>query len=518
MRRLPALLLALCLLLALPGCGEDAPDPTGAPEPTPTPSAAPAPTPTPAPARFSLAWDPNASLDPITGNSQVNRELIGLVWQGLYELDNDFQPQPVLARSSRVSEDGLSWTFSLAEGVSFSDGTPLTADHVAASLNAARTSAVYAARLSGVTGVTAAEGTVTVTLAAPNGNLPALLDVPVTLSAEGEPAPLGTGYYRVERDGEDGLKLGIDPFHFAASLPYPEIFLVSVTSADDRAAAFNTGRVSAAVTDYTGSYSLGYSGSFATADCPTTDLVYIGFRTIGGPCRDARVRQAAARALDRDTVAASLLASHALASALPVSPRSPEYSAAAAEQLAYDPASAAALLDEAGYALNGEDGLRYAGRTPLALTLLVNSDSEAKQGLAALLAGELEKLGVTVTVDILPWTEYQSALSAGRFDLYIGETILPGDFDLSALLTGALNYGGYDATALSELLSARQAARGEARTAAASALWDEFVKEVPFAPLCFKNRSLLVRWGMASNLQPTRANPFYRLEEWTVTR
>ncbi len=514
MRRLPALLLALCVLAGLAGCGGDPAEPTGSQPPAPTPSAAPMPTPEPVP--FSLAWDPNASLDPISGNSQVNREFIGLVWQGLYELDNDFQPRPVLARSSRVSEDGLAWTFSLAEGVFFSDGTPLTAAHAAASLSAARTSPVYSARLSAVTGVSASEDTVTVTLAAPNGNLPALLDVPIALAAEGEPAPLGTGYYRVERDGEDGLRLGTNPFHFAATLPYAQIPLVPVTSPDKRASAFNTGRVSAVVTDYTGAYALGYTGSCATADCPTTDLIYIGFQTADGPCRDVSVRQAAARVLDRETAAATLLAGHALASALPVSPRSAEYSAAAADPLSYDPDAAAALLDEAGYALNEEDGLRYRRRTPLALTLLVNSDSEAKQGVAGLLAAELEKLGIAVTVNTLPWAEYLSALAAGDFDLYIGETLLTGDFDLSALLAGSLNYGGYDASGLSALLAARQAARGEERIAAASALWEAFAREVPIAPLCFKNRTLLVRWGMASNLQPTRADPFRHIEEWTT--
>ena len=61
-----------------------------------------------------------------------------------------------------------------------------------------------------------------------------------------------------------------------------------------------------------------------------------------------------------------------------------------------------------------------------------------------------------------------------------------------------------------------KAAQGEARAQAAQALWARFVQDVPFAPVCFQRGSLLVRWGMASNLQPTRANPFYRMEEWTT--
>ena len=154
--------LCLCAFLALPGCGEV----MEPPEPSQT--VAPAPTRAPGSMRFSLGYDPAASMHPITGDSQVNQELTGLVYQGLYELDNTFTPRPVLAASGAAGEDGLVWTFTLASGVLFSDGTPLTARHAAASLNAARSSPLYSARLSGVTAVTAAdELTLTVFLSAP---------------------------------------------------------------------------------------------------------------------------------------------------------------------------------------------------------------------------------------------------------------------------------------------------------------------------------------------------------------
>ena len=124
---------ALCLCAALLLCSCEQPEP----QPTPSETLAPAPTATPQPARFSLGYDSAASLHPITGDSQVNQELTGLVYQGLYELDNTFTPQPVLAQSASVSEDGLTWTITLAGDTVFSDGTPLTAAHAAASLNRA---------------------------------------------------------------------------------------------------------------------------------------------------------------------------------------------------------------------------------------------------------------------------------------------------------------------------------------------------------------------------------------------
>ena len=110
-----------------------------------------------------------------------------------------------------------------------------------------------------------------------------------------------------------------------------------------------------------------------------------------------------------------------------------------------------------------------------------------------------------------------AALARGDFDLYIGEVRLTGDFDPAPLLTGGLNYGAGGDWELSQALDAWRGAWGEARTQAARDLWSRFAQSAPVAPLCFRRGSLLVRWGMVSDLQPTRANPFYRMEEWTTT-
>ena len=514
MRRWLCLLLAFCLALALPGCGQDVPSPS----PSPSQDPSPVPTRSPESVRFSLGCDPTASFHPITGDGQVNQELTGLVYQGLYELDGEFVPQPVLAVSGSPSEDGYSWSFTLRGGVLFSDGTPFTAQHAASSLNAARLSGPYAARLAGVVGAAAVDdATLAVYLSAPNGDLPALLDVPVVLEQEDAIAPLGTGYYQYEHAG-DRLFLQANPHHPAcAALPYSTIPLTAVTSADERIAAFDSGDITAVTTDFSSAYALGYSSSYETCDHPTTALLYVGFKASGGPCQSPLVRQAFSRAFDREDIAQVLLSGHADPACLPISPLHAHYSDDAAQALSFDLEAAAALLAQAGYERSEEDGLLYHRRTPLTLTLLVNSDNEHRQAVADALADALISLGASVTVDTLPWNSYISALEAGRFDLYIGEVRLTGDFDPSVLLTGTLSYGGYPSAALTQALTEWKSAWGEARADAAQALWEQFAQDAPIAPLCFKRGSLLVRWGMASNLQPTRANPFYRIEEWTTT-
>ena len=176
---------ALAGILLLGGCTPE----QGEPEPsvTPTPGAEMVEK-----MEFVLPCYPSGGFHPITGEDRVNLTLSPLLYRGLFALDRQFQPREELCDGYTVSETGLVWTFQLAPA-SFSDGSALTAEEVAASLNLARQSGRYATRLAAVTRATAEEGEVTVTLSQPNGALPALLDVPIVKETEDPLRPLGTG-------------------------------------------------------------------------------------------------------------------------------------------------------------------------------------------------------------------------------------------------------------------------------------------------------------------------------------
>ncbi|NCB62814.1 MAG: peptide ABC transporter substrate-binding protein [Clostridia bacterium] len=503
--------LLLALLLALAGCGGRSGDTV-----MPTPSSTPSPSPAPAAEEFSLPRT-GGSLHPILGTNRVNLTLAGLVWEGLFELDAAFTPQNVLCSTYAVSEDGLTWTFWLRSGVTFSDGTPLTPDDAVYSIQLAKNqNSRFAARLACVQGAKAENGGVVVRLNWRNGNLPALLNVPV-VRGESE-QPLGTGPYAVEGEGEDSALVARQDWWQKKALPAARIPLRIVPEADNLIAAFDTGTISMVTADLTGTSSLGYAGNYETWDYPTGTLLYVGFQTNqSSPCADGALRAALAHGFDRTTVAGSLYAWHAEAAALPVHPKSALYDAALAATLAYSPQNLAALLAEAGYEKNA-DGLLTKGRNLLTLDFLVNTDNAFRLGAAEYLAGELTKAGVTVNLKKLAWSDYQKALMSGNFDLYLGETVLTADFDPAALVAagGALNFGKYADAETAQLLSAFQAASGDARKTAASALYAKLARDVPIAAIAFKNQSVLTQWGMVTGLAPTQQDPFYGIEHWNI--
>lgn len=505
--RLLSVGLALLLPVSLTACG--GPDPVLPVQPTPSATAAPVQQKTEV---FQLPCYPEAGFHPFTGANKTNLVLNGLLYEGLYELDPTFHPQSVLAVSHSKSEDGLSWTFTLRQGVTFSDGSPLTPADVAASLNLARQEGQYAARLAGITGVAAGEGSVTVTLSKPNGALPALLDVPI-VKGTGE-RPVGTGPYVLTGEGETLALTARMGWWRGEQLPLDTIALWAVQEPDDFIYAFDTHDLSLVSADLTGADTLGYSGSYETVDFSTSVLLYLGFNTASGPCREEAVRRALARGLDRQTIAASLLSSHAQPSALPFHPESEYYDAAQDASLAYAPQAMLDQLQAAGWSWSGETLVRNG--QPLSLTLIVNQDNIHRQGVADFLAESLTQVGISVTVQKLPWEGYLTALKEGQFDLYLGETRLTGDFDPAPLLIpgGGLNYGRFSSPAVTSLVEAYQGAEGAARTTAAKALSAALIQQVPIAPLCFKNWSVLSQWGQLSALSATQQNLFYHFWSW----
>lgn len=507
MRRRGVFALAAAMLL-LTACGGPPATESPPPEPSPTATAAPAPE----AADFALGYAGGGSLHPLKAADQSSLDVDSLVYEGLYRLDERFEAKPVLAQSASVSGDGLTWTVALRTDAAFSDGTALMAEHVAASLRAAMGSALYAARMAGITSIRAGEGAVTITLSAPNGTLPVLLTAPVTLDAGGE-LPLGTGPYVFDGEGES-LKLAANPNWWQGRRPsFDTIPLRAYEMLDDRISAFDSGLVTAVTNDFTASGALGYSGTYETHDYLSPIMLFVGFNTMKGPCADPNVRAALSRAFDRMSIVSVLLSGHGEAAALPVPPVSGQYSETAAALLDYDLTAAEELLAAAGCSRN-EEGQLIRRRSALSLTLAVNRDSVVKCSIARYIAKNLTELGMAVTVSELDWNDYTAALTAGNFDLYLGEVKLTADFDFTALVSGGLNYGGYENAELSALLAAWRAASGDSRTAAAETLFTAMAADLPFAPLCFKDRSLLVRWGMVESLAPVWGAPFAGVESW----
>ena len=507
LKKLLSAVLAAALLLSLAACGPTTPDGPGSSSlPDGSSSAAQEDRSIPEELPpFALAFYPEQSLHPVLSGSRANLTLSSLLYEPLFALDEHFQPQNVLCSSWSVSPDKLIWTFQIRPGVSFSNGTPLTGTIAAAALEQARQpGSRYAQRLRDIAFITGSENSLTVTLNRPNGKFHALLDIPIALDTSLHPA--GTGPYVLSGSGEE-TKLSARADWWQAgtvTVPADQIALHQISNKDDLSFAFDAGDVSLVDVDLLATDTKGFTSSCETRDYATTDLLYLGFNTQKGVCRTPEVRRAMVHAIDRDTVAQNIFATHAVPSALPVHPDSPLYDRELADTLKYDPQ----LLSEQLQKANAQ------GRE---LTMIVNAENYAKVGAAQMISYQLQKAGISVNLQKLPFDAYQAALASGSFDLYIGEVVLTADFDLSPLLAadGPLNYGGWSHPEAWYLFTSKSAEPDKGREAAAPLL-KLIAQDVPIAPIVFKNGSVLTQWGRLTGMTPVRGNVFYQLQNWLI--
>jgi peptide/nickel transport system substrate-binding protein len=118
-----------------------------------------------------------AALDPVVSTLGTNWLVAANACEGLYALDDSWQPQLMLAQSAAYDETALTLTIKLRQGIKFHSGAPLTADDVVASLLRYRESAGTGAVLKALVASIAAPApdTVVFKLTGPSGVVPGLL-------------------------------------------------------------------------------------------------------------------------------------------------------------------------------------------------------------------------------------------------------------------------------------------------------------------------------------------------------
>ncbi|MBQ3261614.1 MAG: ABC transporter substrate-binding protein [Oscillospiraceae bacterium] len=473
---------------------------------------------------FAINYNSQDSMNPYSTTNSLNQIAGGLVYEQLIQLDDSFQPQPGLL-SSWTTEDGTVWTLQPDTSRLFHDGHALTADDVVYSINTARESELYTARLRNITDVAAnEEGAVVVTLDRANTQFPALLAIPVIENnAMSYNYPSGTGPYRYDESDSTTL-VAFGDYPNAKDLPIDKIYLREYSTMEDVINAFDNSDLDLVCNDPSGESDLSFSSVSESRQFNTTNLQYIAFNTASRFFSNPEYRRAFQTAVDR-AYAVSLLSDCAVASALPVHPASPYFDETLVGGQGYDMSLTASALTDAkvlDYDADGErEYLASEGSTEateLNLSLLVCSDNKQKTAVCNKLASDLAQIGVTVTVNAVPWEDYLAALNIGNFDFYYGELRLTADFDLTPLLVpgGSVNYGDVTNPIYSEAINAYLAAPSDTREDACRAMLSTILDNAPILPVCFEKQEVCAHRGIVGGLAPTQSNIFQNMPAWVI--
>jgi peptide/nickel transport system substrate-binding protein len=310
--------------------------------------------------------------------------MIADIWaDGLFARDEQAHKVPHLATSWEVSPDRLTYTFHLRTGVKWSDGEPFTSADVAFTLtDVAKFNTYQVQTVANVASVeTPDDATVVVHAKQP---LAVMLDafdkeifpiVPKHIFANTDiiqnPAnrmPIGLGPFKLQTwDAGRALVFVRNPYFWDSPKPYMDRVIVGIIpDMQQQANALIRGEIDFLKLVYSQIDHIKQAGA-ATGKVAVHKVAIsapgrstIDFNTTRGPLRDVRVRQALLMAMDRNRIVATTYHGYAIPAGNAIPEQFPDLTDPTvkySELYPYDPAKAAALLDEAGYKL--VDGKRF---------------------------------------------------------------------------------------------------------------------------------------------------------------
>jgi ABC-type transport system substrate-binding protein len=345
--------------------------------------------------------------------------LDALIHRGLMTYADDGTVQPGLAESYEEI-DAATYSFTLREGLTFSDGTPLTSANVKNTLLFLAEPANGARTLAAMRGITEIETpddlTVIVHLAENNGSFVSYLAdstafiAPDEALVAGAVSTIGAGPFTIEED-EAGVQLVLaksDSYYDADAVALEQIDLVFYADGSARTNALVAGDVD--LIDYVPweDFSRLESTDGLVVDAQNGLLMDVEFNVTEGPFANPLVREAVAYAINRDSIVDAAFFGNAQAIYGPPIPETSEFYTEESQNLwEYDPEHAKDLLEEAGY----PDGF--------STTILTTSQYVFHQDTALTVQADLAEIGITATLDSIDWPSRMEKATSGDYEMKI---------------------------------------------------------------------------------------------------
>ena len=394
----------------------------------------------------------------------VHEVILYNIYNPLVYYNEKAELENVLAESYEVSEDGLTYTFNLNQGVLFHNGDELTAEDVVYTFDFYRDEEFASARVGDFNGIESVEAvddyTVQVNMAEVNAaSLSQWGEFPIVNAAlhqeighEGyRTEPIGTGAYQlVEFNPAEFVELEAFADHFRGAPGFQTLRQDVVPENSTRFQALQAGDADSSVWPLLNEDSLELAAdeeNFTTFITLINSVKHFPLNNTLPQFQDVRVRRAMMHALDRERIIEDLWQGSAEVATGNLTPKNVFYYNPDVPVYDFNPEGAMALLDEAGFT-PGDDGVRVNEEgTRLSFTCTTITGDQARRPIAELAQQFLGDVGIEMNLEEAPVSAIleglrNSTMDCSLFNWTYGSTPEPDPF--STLHTdGGNNFASY---------------------------------------------------------------------------
>ena len=360
---------------------------------------------------IGIPQDLEDSLDPHKVVAAGTKEILFNIYEGLLKPDSQGNLIPAVAQDYTVSDDGLTYTFTLRDGVKFHNGNAVTVDDVVYSISKSAGLTGQESRIpafSAIQSVNAIDDkTVEICLNAVNVDFPAYL------------AQVNASIIPKDNSNPDTEAIGTGPYCYVSRSPQENIIVKKYADYWGDAAYIEnvTFKIIADADSIVMNLIGGSVDLYARLSKAQTDQIREGFNILEGsmnlvqavylnnavaPFDDIRVRQALCYATDVKEILDLTSDGEGFPIGSSMFPAFGKYYVDLADTYPYDPNKAKELLAEAGYS----DGLSF--------TITVPSNYQPHIDAAQVVSEQYKRIGVDAKIQLVEWNSWLSDVYSGR--------------------------------------------------------------------------------------------------------
>lgn len=346
----------------------------------------------------------------------------------LTKMETDMSITGWLAESFEASEDNTTWTFRIRDNITFSNGNPVTADAVKNSIQHVFDQGTRGPEYFTPESMEADGQTLIIHCEQPEPVLPnkladplfCIVDTSADMANVAEEGPIGCGPFIAESFDITTRECVVvkNENYWGGEVKTDKIDFLYTEDQNTLTMGLQSG-------DFDAVYNISmtdidkFSGNEYTVVRTASGRTTHGFMNQNGPLKDAVLRQAILKSLDKETYCKILLNDQYVAGKTLITSSAPQYGYdELTDPNSYDPEGAVKLLDENGYVDADGDGWRdMPDGSPLALTFVYYQGRPEQQVVVEATQAELSKMGVKIDIEVNDTQTVIDRLAAGNYDL-----------------------------------------------------------------------------------------------------
>lgn len=482
------------------------------------------------------------TLNPLINENVSYFYLSKLIFEGLFDLDENLQPIPKLAETYTIDSQGKV-TIKLREDVLWHDGQKFTARDVKFTIEALRlgnenvysqmiNSSIYPNRISSINVID--EFNLEINFDKLSPHILGLLTFPIVpehgfeymgAALDEDFTPIGTGPFIFNTDSrtKDIELMANENYRFEK--PRINKIVGKVLDNDLAITSFEAGQIDIAITSNLEWDRFKQSSGSNVIEFISSDYEFLGFNfnnEILSGDKGKLIRKAIAYGINIQNIIENIYSGHGSQVDLPIHPNS--YYSNNINSYGYNPEKSKEYLNRAGFSLLSDDGiLMDENGNKLVFRYLTNQSNINRRRTAELIKEDLNHIGIELVL------EYETVVNEDEWEI-INEKVENSEFDMVQLglkmpvipdigqlfhTEGNTNFINYTNEAMDSLIIDYESKSIE--DIANENLQKHVIDELPYVSLFYTNKALLINSKIIGELKPTYYNPYNGLENCFTT-